>query len=47
MEDTPKSQPHPEKGAPWGLILIMIGFFISLAMVIGIGFVSLDLGLGG
>jgi len=48
MEDSPKTQPtNPQKGTPWGLIVIMLGFFLALAMVIGVGVVSLDLGLGG
>ena len=48
MEDSPKTQPtNPQKGTPWGLIVIMIGFFLALAMVIGVGVVSLDLGFGG
>lgn len=48
MEDSPKTQPtNPQKGTPWGLILIMIGFFLATGLVIGIGVISLDLGLGG
>lgn len=48
MENTPKSQPsNPEKGTPWGLVLIMIGFLLATGLVIGIGVISLDLGLGG
>ena len=48
MEDSPKTQPtNPQKGTPWGLIVIMLGFFLASAMVIGVGVVSLDLGLGG
>lgn len=48
MENTPKSQPsNPEKGTPWGLVLLMIGFFLATGLVIGIGVISLDLGLGG
>ncbi|WP_345311388.1 hypothetical protein [Kocuria gwangalliensis] len=48
MEDSPKTQPtNPQKSTPWGLIVIMLGFFLALAMVIGVGVVSLDLGLGG
>lgn len=48
MEDSPKTQPtNLQKGTPWGLVLIMIGFFLATGLVIGIGVVSLDLGLGG
>lgn len=48
MEDSPKTQPtNPQEGTPWGLILIMIGFFVATGLVLGIGFLSLELGLGG
>lgn len=48
MEDSPKTQPtNPQKGTPWGLILIVLAFLLATAMVIGVGVVSLDIGFGG
>lgn len=46
MENTPKSQPsNPEKGTPWGLVLVMSGFFVATGLVIAIGIISLQVGL--
>lgn len=45
MEDSPKTQPtDPQKGTPWGLIVILAGFFLATALMLGIGIVSLNIG---